>query len=150
MAKIYASRGCPLVLTARSEKPLQDLVQELTQTYKNMQIFYVTGDSTKESDCDAIVDFTIRKFGRIDITVLSAGLGLIRRFDESPDVGEFKKLMDVNLFGYVNMTKYLLPHLKTSKGQIVVISSLSGYFATPTRAAYCSTKFAVNGFFQCL
>ena len=58
--------------------------------------------------------------------------------------------MDVNLYGYVNITKYLLPVLKKTKGQLVVISSLSGILGLPLRTFYCSTKFAVNGFFNAL
>lgn len=58
--------------------------------------------------------------------------------------------MDVNLFGYVNMTRYTLPYLKQTKGQYVVISSISGIVALPLRTAYCASKFAVNGFFDAL
>merc|ERR1712178_232895 len=58
--------------------------------------------------------------------------------------------MDVNFFGYVNMTKHALPHLKQSKGQIVVVSSVSGMMPLPLRASYNASKFAVNGFFDAL
>lgn len=58
--------------------------------------------------------------------------------------------MDVNLFGYVNMTRHTLPYLKQTKGQYLVISSVSGIVALPLRTAYCASKFAVNGFFDAL
>lgn len=68
-----------------------------------------------------------------------------------PDTSSMmRKIMDVNFMGYINMTRYALPNLKQSKGQIVVVSSISGVMALPNRTAYCASKFAVNGFFESL
>lgn len=58
--------------------------------------------------------------------------------------------MDVNFYGYLYMTKYALKYLKYSKGQILVLSSMSGEVGLPERTAYCSSKFAVTGFFESL
>lgn len=58
--------------------------------------------------------------------------------------------MDINFYGYLYMTKYGLPYLKNSNGQILVLSSMSGEVGLPDRSAYCSSKFAVTGFFESL
>ena len=58
--------------------------------------------------------------------------------------------MEVNYMGIVILTKYALEELRKSKGQIVVISSLSADVATCTRSAYCASKGAVNLFFRSL
>lgn len=75
----------------------------------------------------------------------------------------FKRMMEINFFGYLYPTKYVpflsltnefvryaLPHLKKSHGQIVVMSSYSGEIGLIYRTAYCSSKFAVTGFFEAL
>lgn len=56
--------------------------------------------------------------------------------------------MEINFLGYVAMTKYCLPHLIQTRGNILVISSISGVVGITQRAGYCASKFAVNGFFQ--
>lgn len=82
----------------------------------NDNVHYISGDATNEEDCRKIVEFAVKKFGRIDIAVLAAGVGANGEFNETSDLNIFKKMMDVNLFGYVNMTKYLIPHLRKAKG----------------------------------
>jgi len=58
----------------------------------------------------------IKKFSRIDIVVLAAGVSAHGKFSDSSNIDIMKKVMDVNLFGYVNMTKYVLPYIKQTKG----------------------------------
>ena len=150
LTKIYAARGCPIVITGRNEKALQDLVSSCNSEFSNFNVHYVIGEVTLEADCQKIVDFCIRKFARIDICVLAAGVTAHGKFEESPNLEIFKKIMDVNLFGYVNMTKFVLPHLIKTRGQFVVISSMSGVVPLPYRTAYCASKHAINGFFRSL
>jgi len=150
MSKIYASRGCPMVLTGRNEQALKSLVKDINDNLGNFNVYYVLGDTTKEEDAKKIVEFALRHFGRIDIAVLAAGVGAHEVFDENTDLSTFRQIIDTNLFGVVNMTKYLLPHLKLTRGQLVVISSISGLCPTPLRNAYCASKNAVNGFFESL
>mmetsp|Transcript_31784 Transcript_31784/g.23535 ORF Transcript_31784/g.23535 Transcript_31784/m.23535 type:complete len:163 (+) Transcript_31784:364-852(+) len=58
--------------------------------------------------------------------------------------------MEVNFYGYLYPTKFALPHLKQTQGQIVVMSSYSGEIGLSNRTAYCASKFAVTGFFESL
>ena len=58
----------------------------------------------------------IEKCKRIDIMVLGAGVSAHVKFSDLPSVEIMKKMMDINFFGYVNMTKYALPHLRKAKG----------------------------------
>jgi short-subunit dehydrogenase len=116
LAKTYAGRGCPMVVTGRNEEELQKLVQLCQSEYSNYNVFYITGDASKEDDCRKITEFMIKKHGRIDIMVLAAGVTAHGKFENIVDSEVMKKIMDVNLFGYVNMTKYTLPYLKSTKG----------------------------------
>ena len=58
--------------------------------------------------------------------------------------------MNTNFFGYVYPTKYALPFLKETHGQVVVMSSYSGEVGICYRSGYCASKFAVTGFFESL
>ena len=68
----------------------------------------------------------VSQFGGIDIVVLNAGVGMHNFFHKTDDLSVYKKLMDINFFGYLYCTKYAFPALKQSKGSIVVVSSVSG------------------------
>lgn len=56
--------------------------------------------------------------------------------------------MRTNYYANVYLTRYAIAHLKRSAGQIVVVSSMSGKVGTPSRSAYCASKFALGGFFE--
>jgi len=104
----------------------------------------------KENDCKNMVQECIKKYGELDVIVLNAGVNAHIKFEEMKDLSIFQEIMQTNFFGYVFCTKYALPYLKKSKGQIIVLSSLSGEIGLPMRSAYCCSKFAVTGFFESL
>ena len=99
---------------------------------------------------DELVRYTIEMFGKIDILVLCAGISYQAKFSDQEDLSHFKKVVETNLYSYVSLTYASLPHLRSSKGQIVAVSSMSGLIGLPYRTHYCASKFAVNGFFDAL
>jgi NAD(P)-dependent dehydrogenase (short-subunit alcohol dehydrogenase family) len=78
-----------------------------------------------------LIDFTIEKFGTIDILFLSAGVSAHMMFEDMKDLKAFEKLMQINFFGMIYPTKYAMPYLKQSRGQIVAMSSFSGEIGLP-------------------
>jgi short-subunit dehydrogenase len=87
--------------------------------------------------------------GDADYLFNVAGVSRIGRFKETP-LSSFEKLMDVNYWSVVRMTKAFLPQLLATKGGVVNISSLFGMIGVPGQAHYCSSKFAVRGFSEAL
>ena len=150
ISKIYAKRGSPLVVTDRDEKGLKTLVEECASEFGNKNVHMVAGDATKEEDCRQICEFAVRTCGRIDVAVLCAGVGAHQKFEDMKDLGAIYKMMQINFMGAVHMTKYLLAPLKQTKGNLVVINSMSGVVSTPMRSGYCASKHAVTGFFNSL
>jgi NAD(P)-dependent dehydrogenase (short-subunit alcohol dehydrogenase family) len=71
-------------------------------------------------------------------------------FEDVSDLGWYRRLMDINLWGAVWCTQAALPHLKANRGRIVAVSSLAGLNGVPGRTAYSASKFAMNGFFEAL
>ena len=144
----YAARKCTLVLAARKRKALEEVEREVKKLGCVVRI--VVCDVTREKECKELMEKTFYEFGRLDVLVLNAGVGLHHFFDKSTDLDVYKKLMDVNFFGYLFCTRYAFEYLKKSKGTIIVVSSVSGEMGLPYRTAYCASKFAVTGFFEAL
>ena len=65
---------------------------------------------------------------------------------EWQSVEEMKKIVDINLWGMVSVTKAFLPLLKRAKGRVVNVASASGRVSTPGAAAYCISKYGVEAF----
>ena len=92
----------------------------------------------------------LNKFGKIDILYNNGGISQ-RSLIKNTVIEVDKRLMDINYFGAVVLTKSVLPSMiKNKSGHIVVMSSLTGKFSTPLRSAYAASKHALHGFFDAL
>jgi NAD(P)-dependent dehydrogenase (short-subunit alcohol dehydrogenase family) len=109
-------------------------------------ILIVQLDVTKEREVKNGIEKAIFRFGRIDVLVNNAGYGLLGATEEASDE-EVKRQFDTNVFGLLNVTRSVLPHMRSQRsGHIINISSLFAYIASvPGLGIYSSTKFAVEG-----
>ena len=82
--------------------------------------------------------------------MLAAGVAAHSFFRDFESLEPGRKVMDVNFFGYVNMTRAALSELRKSKGRIVAISSISAEVGIPMRTFYTASKAAVSSFFRSL
>ena len=137
-----------LVLAARDAVSLEDVATGCRAA--GAEALVVPTDVTSTEGCRRLVDRAVEVFGALDVLVNNAGASMMARFDEIEDLSVFGRLMDVNYLGSVYPTHYALPHLKKSRGQIVVMSSLAGMNGVPTRTGYAASKHAVFGFFDSL
>lgn len=100
------------------------------------------------------VALTVRKVmdseGRIDSLVQFAGIGL-RGFFEDLEMAEIRRVFDVNLFGLMTVTQAVLPHMRAARrGRIVLTSSIGGRMGSMSISGYVSSKFAIEGWAECL
>lgn len=87
---------------------------------------------------------------KIDILFNNGGVSQ-RSYAFETDLSVDRKIMDINYFGAVALTKAILPEMiKSKSGHIVAVSSISGKFGFPLRSAYSASKFAMQGFFETL
>lgn len=142
-ARLLGSYGAKIVMAARSYDKLVELAPSVCPSSED--VLCVKTDVSVEEDCRNLVERTVEKFGRIDILVNNAGLSMRAMFKDL-DLGVIRKLMDVNFWGTVQCTKFALPYLLQTKGQVVGVISIAGYSALPARSGYSSSKFAVRGF----
>ncbi len=107
-------------------------------------------DVTVKSDIKNVVDYTVKKYGRIDILINNAGYGAFGFLEEASDE-EIRNQFNVNYFGLIDCIKGVLPQMRKQKdGVIVNISSIAGRFGLPFTSLYNSSKFAVEGLTECL
>jgi NAD(P)-dependent dehydrogenase (short-subunit alcohol dehydrogenase family) len=105
-------------------------------------------DVTDHDSVAAFVSGAAETHGRIDALLNNAGVGNTVPTIERCDFDAFRANLEVNFFGVVATTRAALPHLRAAGGRIVTIGSTRGLVGQPFNEAYCSAKFAVEGFFE--
>jgi short-subunit dehydrogenase len=143
LAREFARGGADLVLAARREARLRDLAREIEGMGR--RAIAVTCDVTRDGDLERAVAAAVERYGRLDIAVANAGFG-VAGLAEELRLDDFRRQMETNVFGVLRTLYAALPELKKTRGQFVVVGSVSGHVPTPTTSAYCMSKFAVRGF----
>jgi short-subunit dehydrogenase len=143
-----AKEGAKLVISARRVEELNRVKLQLKLPESHVMVLPM--DAEKQNEFQSLCDQVIDRFGRIDILFNNAGISQRGQVtDTQPEV--YRKLMEVNFFGVVALTKVVLPYMiKQNAGQIAVTSSLSGKLGSPHRSGYCASKHALHGFFDAL
>lgn len=144
-----SKRGARLVLSARRKEALEKVkgncASSAQSNIKILPLDLAAADTLKLS-----VEAAIQSFGRIDVLINNGGISQ-RGLAIETSLEVDRRIMEVNYFGAIALTKYLLPHLIQQKsGRIAVISSLTGKFGTPFRSGYAAAKHALHGFFDSL
>jgi short-subunit dehydrogenase len=137
-----------LALAARDGARLEEVAEQCRAL--GAEALVVKADVASEADCRSLVARAAEAFGAIDALVNNAGMGMIARLDELNDLSVYERLIRVNYLSCVYLTHAALPHLKKSKGLVVVVASLAGLTGVPTRTGYAASKHAVVGFFESL
>ncbi len=145
LAREYAALGARVVLGARQEDKLKQIVAQITE--QGGEACYAVVDVVDEAQCRALIDTAVENFGGVDILICNAGLSMRALFDDV-DLEVLHRLMDVNFWGTVNCVKYALPHIQASKGSIVGVSSVAGLHGLPARTGYSASKYAMTGFLE--
>jgi short-subunit dehydrogenase len=148
MARQLAKEGARIVLSARRAEELEKVAVEVRALGGEAHV--VTADVSKQDDCRKMVDATIAAIGGLDLLIVNAGISMWALFEDVTDLSIFRTIMETNYLSAVYCTYYALPHLKSSRGRIAAISSLTGKTGVPTRTAYAASKHAMIGFFDSL
>lgn len=155
-----ASSGIGKALTEQLNHPSNQLIissrrKEVLEEVKNHcphpdNIFTQALDLEDISSFENITKSLIEQFGEINLLINNGGISQRSTAVETPlDID--RKIMEVNYFGNIALTKALLPYFQQQKsGYIVVISSLSGKFGFFLRSAYAASKHALVGFYESL
>ena len=137
-----AAEGAKIILTARNVQKLNEVKRSL----KGEGHLVYPMDLMKTSMVPAAVEEVLKKVGGVDILINNAGISQ-RSLTKDTSIDVDRKIMELDFFAVVAMTKALLPQmLARQSGHIVTISSVAGKLGVPMRSAYCAAKHAVVGF----
>jgi NAD(P)-dependent dehydrogenase (short-subunit alcohol dehydrogenase family) len=138
----FAAEGAHVVLS--------DLRQDACErSAEPIGAFPVAADVGREEDIEHLVAATIEQFGRIDLFVSNAGIGIDGGID-TPIEG-WRKIIDINLMAEVFAAKYAIPHmLEQGSGYLLNVASAGGLLVIPDTVSYTVTKHAAVGFTEWL
>jgi len=141
-ARQFAAEGAKIVLTARTRAKLEEVAESLG-IERNRRLV-VTADIGKPAGMQKIVAAALKKFGRIDIFVNNAGVGVRKPIGEM-DEREFDLMFDTNVKAVFRSFHALLPQMKKQgEGHIINVSSMASKQGRPTLGVYCASKAALN------
>ncbi|MCO6689938.1 MULTISPECIES: oxidoreductase [Pseudomonas] len=139
IAQQALAAGDAVIATARNPEDIE------ARLGRHPNLLAVRLDVTREEDAHAAVAAGIKHFGQIDVLVNNAGFGVLGAVEET-SASETERLFATNVFGLLNVTRAVLPHMRRQRsGHVINISSLGGYQAYMGWGVYGSTKFAVEG-----
>ena len=146
VARVLDRRGARLVLSARRLERLQAVRASLSRPddHEVLALDVTETERAEEHAADVLAA------GPVDVQIHGAGVTQRSRVEET-EVAVDRRLMEVNYFGVVALTRAVLPSmLERGAGQLVVVSSLVGKISTPKRSGYSASKHALHGFFDAL
>lgn len=146
-AQHLAARGARVVLTARRAGALDALAREIRAA--GGEAIALAADVTEADEVRAVAREAVRRFGRIDTWINNAAVYIQGRVQDL-DVAEYRRLLDVNLTGYIIGTKCALEEamLEQGRGGIIQVSSVLGRRGAAYFSAYAAAKAGVDGFSQ--
>jgi hypothetical protein len=143
-AHALAADGANVALLARRQERLEELAATLRAEY-GVEALALATDVREEAAVADAVERTVEEFGGLDVAVGNAGLA--RGSDvETLSTAEYRTMMETNVDGTFFLTRSVLPHLRDSSGNLVLVGSFAGEYPRPFNPVYAATKWWVRGF----
>jgi len=144
IATHFLREGANVVLCARSERDLFATRDELAGQFPSQKVLAKTCDVSSESQVNGLVAFALRELGALQALVLNAGIYGPMGAVESVSLDEWRRAMDINLYGVLLPCRALIPHFKKAgRGKIIVLSGGGATSPMPNISAYAASKAAV-------
>ncbi len=141
-----ASEGARLVITSNEPDGLARVAQKTGLAADKILVLPAT---LENFDAEDLTKKVIAHFGTIDILINNAGV-LQKAFFEDTNEEIERKIMEINYFASIKLTRAALPYIKQQKGMVVAVGSLNGRVGAPWMTTYCASKYATIGFFESL
>jgi NAD(P)-dependent dehydrogenase (short-subunit alcohol dehydrogenase family) len=138
----FAREGAKIVVADINLAGAQETVERIGQM--GSESHAVETDVANPESVRNLVRETLRVFTRVNVLFNNAAVQ-VNKTVEDTTVEEWDREIAVNLSGVFLCSKFFMPHLRSTKGAIVNMSSVNGFFVEPTCAGYCATKAAIIG-----
>ncbi|WP_279037572.1 SDR family oxidoreductase [Lactobacillus taiwanensis] len=142
--KYLAGKGAKLIIAARRKDRLDELKDSLPEAC----IRTIKADVTNFEEVQAVVDYAIDKYGRIDVMYNNAGVMPVNSLIKGQRQ-EWQRILDINIMGILNGIAAILPVMvKQKSGYIIATDSVAGHVVVPNLAVYNGSKFAVRAIME--
>jgi uncharacterized protein len=136
VARLLSQRGSLVSLVARSEEKLRAVGGESALIF--------AGDLRDENTRHSVVERTIERFGRIDVLINNAGVGLYAPAHSAP-IEEARRMWELNFFAPLDLIQRVVPHMKQQRSGIIVnVGSIAGKITLPWFTLYSASKYAIG------
>ena len=129
LAYELARQGAWLALGARRLDNLETIAAKCREL--GGKALAVQADVSQQTDCEKLVQETVKTYGRLDTLVNNAGVTMWARFGDLKDPALIEQIMKVNFLGAMYCSYYALPYLKQTQGRIANISSMADKLIAP-------------------
>lgn len=145
VALAFAERGAKLVLAARNPDRLTQVEREVREI--GADVLAVPADVTSQDDVTALISSAMNRFGRVDVLVNNAGIGLVGAVESASFGDNVSQTMQASLFGMIDVTQRVLPVMRAQRsGTVVNMSSVMGRKAFANFGSYAIVMHAVSAF----
>ena len=148
-AHAFSTKGAGLVLCGRDEAALSETAAECTRLGGAAHV--CAADVSQEDEVQRLLESALAEFGHIDIWINGAAVLMAGHFKDQP-VDAFKRVIEVNLFGYLMGSRAALAAFQANgnRGVLINIASMLGMVGEPYLSAYVASKHAIRGMTTCL
>jgi len=144
MAEHFLREGAHVVLCARGEKELSATRAELAAKFPAQKVLARVCDVANEAQVNDLAAFALRELGSLEALVLNAGIYGPMGPTETVPLEEWRRALDINLFGVLLPSRAVIPHFKRAgRGKIIVLSGGGATNPLPNISAYAASKAAV-------
>lgn len=143
-AELFVREGARVAMVARRQSALDEAAHGLGSNH----VFPIAADVSREADAERIVQQAADRIGGLDVLVNAAGI--LKSGDiTQTSLALWDEMLNVNLRAVFHLMQLAVPHLKTSRGNIVNVSSVTGLRSFPGVLAYCVSKAGVDQLTRC-
>jgi NAD(P)-dependent dehydrogenase (short-subunit alcohol dehydrogenase family) len=142
-ALAFADRGAHVVAAARREEPLREVAEECSRRQGRSSLPFVL-DVSDEEAVRSLAQRAVTEFGRVDVWVNNAAVTMFGRLEDAP-MEEIRRVIDVNLFGYLHGARAVLPHFREQRhGVLINNASMVAKVSEPYVGPYVMSKHAIR------
>jgi NAD(P)-dependent dehydrogenase (short-subunit alcohol dehydrogenase family) len=146
-AKLAAKRGARVVIAARSEEASEAIVDHIRA--EGGDAMFVKCDVSNRAEVNALVEVTLKRYGRINTSVNNAGVSIYGRLEEVSEE-DSRQLFETNFWGVYHGSLAALPYLRREGGALINVGSEVSEAVVPLQGMYSASKHAVKGFTDAL
>ncbi|CAG2175182.1 unnamed protein product [Oppiella nova] len=145
IVKLLSVLGAKVVVTGRKEDQVKRVAQEVQElSPKKLKPLAVVADVTKNDDLNNLMNQTIKTFGKLDVLVNNAGIGMFAGVKDKNLMKVFDNVLRINLRAYVKLSQLAIPYLEETNGTIISISSIASTHPTKLGLPYDISKAGVD------